>query len=173
VLRHRRNRKVSLSAAEHPGHLIYHTFPPHFAPFVPAAACFASSCLAFFLAKKENEAARSFIKNGWSIYRRNLSDFSYPHTYTSLRHQQTPTTVSSSPRSPTLHHSRCAPPPLPNPSFACSTPPACDLSASVPALSPSMKLKRFLRDLGITSPPGEHLPYWDPISYTRFLFDFR
>jgi len=65
-----------------------------------------------------------------------------------------------------------APPPHPNPSFACSTPPACDLSALVPVLSLSMKLKKFLRDLGITSPPGEHLPYWDPISYTRFLFDF-
>ena len=33
-------------------------------------------------------------------------------------------------------------------------------------------LKRFLRDLGITGPPGEHLPYWDQIPYTRFLFDF-
>ena len=33
-------------------------------------------------------------------------------------------------------------------------------------------LKRLLRDLGITGPPGEHLPYWDQIPYTRFLFDF-
>ena len=32
--------------------------------------------------------------------------------------------------------------------------------------------ERFLRDLGITGPPGEHLLYWDQISYTRFLFDF-
>jgi len=31
---------------------------------------------------------------------------------------------------------------------------------------------RFLRDLEITGPSGEHLPYWDQISYTRFLFDF-
>jgi hypothetical protein len=23
-----------------------------------------------------------------------------------------------------------------------------------------------------TGPPGEHLPYWDQIPYTRFLFDF-
>ena len=38
-----------------PGHLISHTFPPRFAPFVPALF---SSCLAFFFAaKKENEAA--------------------------------------------------------------------------------------------------------------------
>ena len=44
--------------------------------------------------------------------------------------------------------------------------------ALVPALSFSPKLKRFLRDLGITGPSGEHLPYWDQISYTRFLFDF-
>ena len=35
-----------------------------------------------------------------------------------------------------------------------------------------LKLKRFLRDLGITGPPGEHLPYWDQIPYTRILFDF-
>jgi len=46
------------------------------------------------------------------------------------------------------------------------------LSALVPALSLPPKLKRFLRDLGITGPPGEHLLYWDQISYTRFLFDF-
>ena len=41
-------------------------------------------------------------------------------------------------------------------------------------LKPSkfLKLQRFLRDLGITGPPGEHLPYWDQIPYTRFLFDF-
>ena len=32
--------------------------------------------------------------------------------------------------------------------------------------------ERLLRDLGITGPPGEHLPYWDQIPYTRFLFDF-
>ena len=50
----RKVAQVSLSAAEHPGHLISHTFPPHFAPFVPALL---SSCLAFFLlCKKENEA---------------------------------------------------------------------------------------------------------------------
>ena len=30
---------------------------------------------------------------------------------------------------------------------------------------------RLLRDHGITGPPGEHLPYWDQIPYTRFLFD--
>ena len=35
------------------------------------------------------------------------------------------------------------------------------------------KLKRPLWDLEIAGPPGEHLPYWDQISYTRFLFDFR
>ena len=63
-------------------------------------------------------------------------------------------------------------PPHPNPSFACSAPPACNLFALVPALSPFLKLKRFLRDLGITGPSGEHLPYWDQISYTRFLFEF-
>ena len=39
----RKVAQVSLSAAEHPGHLISHTFPPHFAPFVPALF---SSCLA-------------------------------------------------------------------------------------------------------------------------------
>jgi len=32
--------------------------------------------------------------------------------------------------------------------------------------------ERFLRDLKIAGPPGEYLPYWDQISYTRFLFDF-
>ena len=62
--------------------------------------------------------------------------------------------------------------PHPNSSLACSAPSACDLPALVPALSFSPKLKRFLRDLGITGPSGEHLPYWDQISYTRFLFDF-
>jgi len=35
-----------------------------------------------------------------------------------------------------------------------------------------LKLKRFLRNLGITGLSGEHLPYWDQIPYTRFLFDF-
>ena len=87
--------------------------------------------------------------------------------------RQTPTTVPLLLVSPTLHHSRCAPPPHPNPFFACSTTPACDLFALVSALSFSTKLKRFLRDLEIAGPPGEHLPYWDQISYTRSLFDFR
>jgi hypothetical protein len=42
-----------------------------------------------------------------------------------------------------------------------------------PSLSPKLwSLKRFLRDPGITGPPGEHLRYWDQIPYTRFLFDF-
>ena len=41
----RKVAQVSLSAAEHPGHLISHTFPPHFALFVPTLS---SSCLAFF-----------------------------------------------------------------------------------------------------------------------------
>ena len=34
----------------------------------------------------------------------------------------TPTTVPILPVSPTLHHSRCAPPPHPTSSFACSVP---------------------------------------------------
>jgi hypothetical protein len=89
--------------------------------------------------------------------------------YTSLRHQADTHNRSPSPRSPTAHHSRCAPPPHPTSSFACSAPPACDLPALVPALSSPLKLKRFFRDLGITGPPGEHLPYWDQISYTREL----
>ena len=54
---------------------------------------------------------------------------------------------------------------LPTSPFACSAPPACDLSALVPALSLSPEAERFLRDLGITGPPGEHLPYWDQIPY--------
>jgi len=36
----------------------------------------------------------------------------------------------------------------------------------------ALVLERLLRDVGITGPPGEHLPYWDQIPYTRFLFDF-
>ena len=48
----RKVAQVSLSAAEHPGHLIYHTFPPQFAPFVPALL---SSCLAFFFAEKKRK----------------------------------------------------------------------------------------------------------------------
>jgi len=48
----RKVSQVSLSAAEHPGHLIYHTFPPQFAPFVPALL---SSCLAFFFAAKKRK----------------------------------------------------------------------------------------------------------------------
>ena len=46
----RKVAQVSLSAAEHPGHLISHTFPPRFAPFVPTLF---SSCLAFFFAAKK------------------------------------------------------------------------------------------------------------------------
>ena len=61
---------------------------------------------------------------------------------------------------------------MPTFSFACSAPPACHLSALVPALSLPLVFERLLRDLGITGPPGEHLPYWDQIPYTRFLFDF-
>ena len=89
-----------------------------------------------------------------------------------LRHQADTHNRSPSPRSPTLHHSRCAPPPLPNSFFACSAPPAGDLPALVIVLSLSPKLKRPLWDLEIAGPPGEHLPYWAQISYTRFLFDF-
>ena len=55
-------------------------------------------------------------------------------TYTSLRHQADTHYRSPSPRPPTLHHSRCAPPPLPTFYFACppktmqrpaSMPPVC------------------------------------------------
>ena len=80
----------------------------------------------------------------------------YPIRY--HRHQADTHNRSPSPRSPTLHHSRCAPPPHPNSSFACSAPPAYDLSALVPALLLSPKLKRFLRDLEITGPPGNIYP---------------
>jgi len=67
-----------------------------------------------------------------------------------------------------------SPPPHPNSSFACSAPPACDLPALVPALSFSPKLKRFLRDLGITGPSRGAFTLLGPdsVSYTRFLFDF-
>ena len=113
------------------------------------------------------------IKNGWSIYhRRNLSDSSYSHTYISLRHQADTHNRSPSPRPSTLHHSRCAQPPLPTFSFACCAPPACDLSDLMPALSLSPKLwslKRSLRDLGIPrSPKGSIYP-----TGTRFhILDF-
>jgi hypothetical protein len=30
----------------------------------------------------------------------------------------------------------------------------------------------FPRSISINPPPGEHLPYWGQIPYTRFLFDF-
>ena len=86
-------------------------------------------------------------------------------------HQADTHNRSPSPRFPTLHHSRCAPPPHPTSSFACSASPACDLFTLVPVLSLQPKLKRPLWDLEIAGPPGEHLPYWDQISYTRFLFD--
>ena len=39
-------------------------------------------------------------------------------------------------------------------------------------INEALVLERLPRDLGITGPPGEHLPYWDQIPYTRFLFDF-
>ena len=80
------------------------------------------------------------------------------HTYTTLRHQANIHNRSPSPRSPTLHHTRCAPPPHSTSSFACSAPPACDLPALVPALSSSPKLKRPLWDLEIAGPPGENSP---------------
>ena len=76
--------------------------------------------------------------------------------YTSLRHQADTHNRSPSPRPSTLHHSRCAQPPLPTFSFACCAPPACDLSVLMLELSLSPKLwslKRSLRDLGITGPP--------------------
>ena len=108
----------------------------------------------------------TLIKHGWSIYRRpKMSESHYsPYVTTPSGTRQTSTTV---PRSPTLHHSRCAPPPHPNPSFACSTPlaPACDLFVLVLVLPSPSKLQRFPRDPGITGPPGEHLPYWDQIPY--------
>jgi hypothetical protein len=54
----RKVAQVSLSAAEHPGHLISHTFPPHFAPFVPALF---SSYLAFFFAAKKKARRNPFL----------------------------------------------------------------------------------------------------------------
>ena len=99
------------------------------------------------------------IKNGWPIYRRrNLPDFSHFHTYTSLRHQADTHHRSQSPRSPTLHQSRCAPPPHPTSSFACSAPPACILSALVPVLSHSMKLKGSFGTLESQVPQGSIYP---------------
>ena len=101
-------------------------------------------------------------------------NYFYSRTYTSFRHQADTHNRSSSPRSPTLHHSRCAPPPTPTLSLhAAPHPHATCLPDVCLSLAPKLwSLKRLLRDLGITGPPGEHLPYWDQIPYTRFLFDF-
>ena len=73
------------------------------------------------------------------------------------RHPQ-PGDRSPSRRSPTLHHSRCAPPPHPNSSFACSAPPASHLSALVIALSLSMKLKGSFGTLESQVPQGSIYP---------------
>ena len=56
------------------------------------------------------------------------------------------------------------------PSFSVDAPHMSALPNTNPSLSEANK--RFLRDLGITGPSGEHLPYWDQIPHTRFLFDF-
>ena len=68
---------------------------------------------------------------------------SLPWHYTSLRHQANTHNRSTYPRPPTLHHSRCAPPPLHTSYFACSVTPAGHLSALVPVLvlSPSLSPK--------------------------------
>ena len=55
------------------------------------------------------------------------------------------------------------------PSFSVHAPTCLHCQTQIPL---SEANKRFLRDLGITGPSGEHLPYWDQIPYTRFLFDF-
>ena len=49
--------------------------------------------------------------------------------------------------------------------------PAC-LDACIVSPSEALVLERLHQDLEITGPLGEHLPYWDQIPYTRFLFDF-
>ena len=70
------------------------------------------------------------IKHGWSIYRRpKMSESHYslyvpvtPPSGTRQTLSKDTHNRSQSSRSPTLHHSRCAPPPHPNSSFACSAP---------------------------------------------------
>ena len=66
----------------------------------------------------------TLIKHGWSIYRRpKMSESHYsPYVTTPSGTRQTHTTVPLLLVSPTLHHPRCAPPPLPTPYFACSVP---------------------------------------------------
>ena len=107
-----------------------------------------------------------FIKNGWSIYRRRKLPYIFlSHFIPFYYHRQThpfPTSLPSSQRQP-----RCD---LSPPLLFC----ACPHMSALPNTNPSLSEanKRFLRDLGITGPSGEHLPYWDQIPHTRFLFDF-
>ena len=134
----RKVAQVSLSAVELPGHL-----------FVPALP---SGCLVFFFATKKKTRGRVTVppialwirlfcnksRPGNVVYGLDCSMaetrlLHLPLTfrsllYTSLRHQADTHNRSPSPRPSTLHHSRCAQPPLPTFDFACCAPPACDLS---------------------------------------------
>ena len=57
----------SKKRSKDPGHLISHTFPPRFAPFVPALF---SSCLAFFFAAKKKTRRAETKWNCSSYYLR-------------------------------------------------------------------------------------------------------
>ena len=75
-------------------------------------------------------------------------------------------------RNPTISGALLLPPPL----FLCmqrpSRRPFVCLGACIVTSTEALVFERLLRNLGITGPPGELLPYWDQIPYTRFLFDF-
>jgi len=82
----------------------------------------------------------------------------YPHTCTFpapfLRHQADTHNRSPSPRSPILHHPRCAPPSRPTfPLHAALHPRATCLSdVCIDTSTEALVLERLLRDLGITGP---------------------
>ena len=119
----RKVAQVSLSAVELPGHL-----------FVPALP---SGCLVFLFATKKKTRGRVTVppialwirlfcnksRPGNVVYGLDCSMaetrlLHFPLTfhsllYTSLRHQADTHNRSPSPRSPTLHHPRCAPPSRP------------------------------------------------------------
>ena len=172
VFRRQGRVPVPLSSFEN-GHLLRISTcsgsAPRVALTVPLLYIFGLGCFVILArAMSSTDLTAQWLRRDSYIFPSHFIPFYTPPSGT----RQTPKTVFPSPRSPytaPFPVRSISPPHL----FLCMQRPTRMQPVCLGACIVSFhEAERFLRDLGITGPPGEHLPYWDQIPYTRFLFDF-